>query len=112
MATPWAALRSYGLTAQAFLACLPGDAPRNAPTVQHYTWAVAPRGADERGEAQRACGDGCPAIEDPLPIPDGPRTVGLDGGDGRDWDEQKRPCAVLVGQRSLAGRRDEEEALP
>jgi len=80
METKWASLVSYGLTAQALKDFLPVDTTLNATTVQHHTLAVAQRCEDELGEEQWAFVEGCPATWETLPIPDGPLTVGIDGG--------------------------------
>jgi hypothetical protein len=80
METKWASLVSYGLTAQALKDFLPVDATLNATTIQNHALAVAQRCEDELGEEQWAFVEGCPADWATLPIPDGPMTVGIDGG--------------------------------
>ena len=89
METKWASLVSYGLTAQALKDFLPVDATLNAATIQHHALAVAQRCEDEPGEEQWAFVEGCPADWETLPIPDGPLTVGINGGYIRDWEEKK-----------------------
>jgi hypothetical protein len=54
--------------------------------------------------------EGCPAAWGRLPIPDGPITVGIDGGYVRDWDEKKGYFEVIVGKNILAFRRADAEA--
>jgi hypothetical protein len=54
---------------------------------------------------------GCPHDWSTLPILDGPLTVGIDGGYGRDWDEKKRPFEVIVGKSILAFKRDDAEDI-
>jgi hypothetical protein len=88
METKWASLVSYGLTAQALKDFLPVDATLNASTIQNHALAVAQRCEDELGEERWAFVEGCPADWGRLPIPDGPLTVGIDGGYVRDWDEK------------------------
>jgi hypothetical protein len=112
METKWASLISYGLTAQALKDFLPVDATLNATTVQNHTLKVAERCEAELGEEQWAFVEGCPRDWGNLPIPDGPLTVGIDGGYIRDWDEKKRQFEVIVGKSILAFRRDDEEDLP
>jgi hypothetical protein len=112
METKWASLVSYGLTAQALKDFLPVDATLNATTIQNHARAVAQRCEDELGEEQWAFVEGCPADWGRLPIPDGPLTVGIDGGYVRDWDEKKGHFEVIVGKSILAFRRDDEEDLP
>jgi hypothetical protein len=63
---------------------------------------VAPRCEDELGEEQWAFVEGCPADWETLPIPDGPITVGIDGGCVRDWNEKKSHFEVIVGKSMLA----------
>jgi len=104
-------LVSDGLTAQALKDFLPVDATLNATTIQNHTLAAAQRGEDELGEEQWAFVEGCPADWATLPIPDGPLTVGIDGGYVRDWDEKKGHFEVLVGKSILAFSRDDEEDL-
>src|SRR5262245_45348816 len=112
METKWASLVSYGLTAQALKDFLPVDATLNATTIQHHALAVAQRCEDELGEEQWAFVEGCPADWATLTIPDGPLTVGIDGGYVRDGDEQKGHFEVIVGNSILAFRRDDEEDIP
>jgi hypothetical protein len=112
METKWASLVSYGLTAQALKDFLPVDETLNATTIQNHTLAVAQRCEDELGEEQWAFVEGCPADWETLPIPDGPLTVGIDGGYVRDWDEKKGHFEVIVGKSILAFRRDDEDDIP
>jgi hypothetical protein len=64
------------------------------------------------GEEQMSFIDGCPRDWGNLPIPDGPITVGIDGGYVRDWDEKKRQFEVIVGKSILAFKREEAEDIP
>jgi len=112
METKWALLVSYGLTAQALKDFLPVEATLNATTIHYHALAVAQCCEDELGEEPSAFVEGCPANWKTLPIPDGPLTVGIDGGYVRDWDEQKGHFEVIVGKSILAFRRDNEEDIP
>jgi hypothetical protein len=112
METKWASLVSYGLTAQALKDFLPVDATLNATTIQNHTLTVAQRCEAELGEEQWAFVEGCPADWSRLPIPDGPLTVGIDGGYVRDWDEKKGHFEVIVGKSILGFRRADEEDIP
>jgi hypothetical protein len=112
METKWASLVSYGLTAQALKDFLPVDATLNATTVQNHTLKVAERCEAELGEEQWSFVDGCPRDWGNLPIPDGPLTVGIDGGYVRDWDEKKRQFEVIVGKSLLAFTREDTEDIP
>ena len=111
METKWASLISYGLTAQVLKDFLPVDATLNATTVQNHTLTVAQRCEDELGEEQWAFVEGCPADWATLPIPDGPMTVGIDGGYLRNWEEKQQHFEVIVGKSILAFRRDDEEDI-
>jgi hypothetical protein len=66
----------------------------------------------ELGEEQMSFIEGCPRDWGHLPIPDGPMTVGIDGGYVRDWDEKKRQFEVIVGKSILAFTREDEEDVP
>jgi hypothetical protein len=112
METKWASLVSYGLTAQALKDFLPVDATLNATTVQNHTLTMAQRCEAELGEEQWAFVEGRLADWGRLPSPDGPITVGIDGGYVRDWDEKKGHVEVIVGKSILAFRRADEEDIP
>jgi hypothetical protein len=112
METKWASLVSYGLTAQALKDFLPVDATLNATTIQNHTLTVAQRCEAELGEEQWAFVEGCPADWSRLPIPDGPLTVGIDGGYVRNWEEKQQHFEVIVGKSILAFHREDEEELP
>jgi len=110
--TKWASLVSYGLTAQALKDVLPVDETLSVSTVRTNALAVAQRCEAELGDEPMSFIDGCPRDWEQLAIPDGPITVGIDGGYVRDWDEQKGHFEVIVGKSLLAFRRDDEEDLP
>jgi hypothetical protein len=88
------------------------DATLNATTIQNHALPVAQRCEDELGEEQWAFVEGCPADWETLPIPDGPLTVGIDGGYVRDWDEKRSHFEVIVGKSILAFHREDEEDSP
>jgi len=112
METKWSSLVSYGLTIEALTAFLPLDVTLDVKTVRHDTLKVAERCEAELGEEQWSFIEGCPRDWDALPIPDGPLTVGIDGGYVRDWDAKKHNFEVIVGKSTLAFKRDEEEEHP
>jgi hypothetical protein len=93
METKWASLVSYGLTVEALTDFLPLD----VKTVRHDTLKVAERCEAELGEEQWSFIEGCPRDWGNLPIPDGPITVGIDGGYVRDWEAKKHNFEVIVG---------------
>ena len=112
METQWASLISYGLTAQALKDFLAVDATLNATTIQNHTLTVVQRCEDELGEEQWAFVEDCPATWETLPIPDGPLTVGIDGGHVRNWETTKQQFEVIVGKSILAFRREDAEDIP
>src|SRR5882672_994952 len=112
METKWASLVSYGLTVEALTDFLPLDVTLDVKTVRHDTLKVAERCEAELGEEQGSFIEGYPRDWGTLPIPDGPITVGIDGGYVRDWDEKKRHFEVIVGKSTLAFTREEDEETP
>jgi hypothetical protein len=112
METKWASLVSYGLTAQALKDFLPVDETLSVSMVRTNALAVAQRCEAELDDERMSFIDGCPRDWEPLPIPDGPITVGIDGGYVRDWDEKKGHFEVIVGKSILAFKREDEEDIP
>ena len=112
METKWSSLVSYGLTVDALTDFLPLDVTLDVKTVRHDTLKVAERCEAELGEEQWSFIEGCPRDWGNLPIPDGPITVGIDGGYVRDWEAKKHNFEVIVGKSTLAFKRDEEEETP
>jgi hypothetical protein len=80
METKWASLVSYGLTVDALTDSLPLDVILDVKTVRHDTLKVAERREAELGEEHWSFIEGSPRDWGNLPIPDGPITVGIDGG--------------------------------
>jgi hypothetical protein len=76
--TKWASLMSYGLTINLLEEVLPIDA--SLTTVVRHTHQVAERLEGELGEEQFMFVEGCQRDWDNLPYPNGPLTVGIDGG--------------------------------
>jgi hypothetical protein len=111
METKWASLVSYGLTVQALTDFLPIDETLSVSTVRTNALAVAQRCEAELGEEQVSFIDGCPAEWSRLPIPNGPLTVGIDGGYVR---AQPKPgwFEVIAGKSLLAFTRGEESEEP
>jgi len=109
--TKFASLLSYGLSTELLNEILPVDDKLNPVTLRNHLFRVAQRTEDALGEEQESFIDGCPRDGGRLPVPDGPLTVGIDGGfvraprkDG--WFE------VIVGKSMLAFTRDEEQETP
>src|SRR5207245_3964222 len=105
-------LVSYGLTVDALTDFLPLDVTLDVKTVRHDALKVAERCEAELGEEQWSFIEGCPRDWGVLPIPDGPITVGIDGGYVRDWDAKKHNFEVIVGKSTLAFTRDERTRRP
>jgi hypothetical protein len=112
METKWSSLVSYGMTVEALKDFLPLDAALAINTVRHDSLKVAERLEAELGDEQWSFIDGCPRDWAALPIPDGPITVGIDGGYVRNWEAKKTNFEVIVGKSTLAFKRDEEADIP
>jgi hypothetical protein len=109
--TKWAALMSYGLTVKLLQDVLPMEEPLEAVTVRNHVFTVAQRLEDALGDEQISFIDGCPRDWEALPIPDGPLTVGIDGGYVKAQGEQG--CfEVIAGKSLLAFHRGEEAQAP
>jgi hypothetical protein len=76
----FAALMSYGLTVELLADVLPLDQEINVATVFRDVQQVAERLEQALGEERPMFIEGCPHDWEQLPEPDGPLTVGLDGG--------------------------------
>ena len=109
--TKFASLLSYGISTELLQETLPVDEKLNPVTLRNHLLRVAQRTEDALGEEQGSFIDGCPRDWGQLPAPDGPLTVGIDGGfvraprkDG--WFE------VIAGKSMLSFTRDEEKEVP
>jgi hypothetical protein len=109
--TKWAALASYGVTVQLLQDVLPIDEPLHAFTIRQHVYKVAERLEQALGEEQWSFIDSCPAQWSRLPIPDGPLTVGIDGGYVRSQRKQGW-FEVIAGKSLLAFKRGEEAKKP
>jgi hypothetical protein len=112
MEAKWASLVSYGMTVAALKDFLPVDETLSVATVRTNTLTVAQRCEAELGEEHWSFIEGCPRDWGNLPIPDGPLTVGIDGGYVRNWDEKQRNFEVIVGKSTLAFKREDEDENP
>lgn len=95
----WAALLPYGVTVDVLEEVLPLHA--NHTTVYRHLQQVAERLEGELGDEQPFFIEGCQRDWDALPRPDGPLTVGIDGGyvHARDGDNRKAGWfEVIVGK--------------
>jgi len=110
--TKWASLMSYGLTTELLQEVLPMDSPLHASTIREHVCSVAERLENELGEEQWTFVEGCQRDWNQLPPPDGPLTVGIDGGYVRGRNKEAH-FEVMAGKSLLAFRRGagEEEEL-
>jgi len=95
----WASLVSYGVTIDLLEEVLPIHVSQTSLIRQ--VQQVAARLEGELGDEQACFIDGCQRDWDRLSIPDGPLTVGIDGGyvHARDGDNRKAGwCEVIVGK--------------
>jgi hypothetical protein len=97
----WAALLPFGVTVDVLEEVLPLQA--NRATVYRHTQQVAERLESELGDEQPFFIEGCQPDWDALPRPDGPLTVGIDGGyiQARDGDNHKAGWFELIVGKSV-----------
>jgi hypothetical protein len=109
--TKWAAVVSYGVTAQLLQDVLPIDDALAPCTIREHVFTVAERLEQQLGDEQWSFIDSCPAEWSHLPTPNGPLTVGIDGGYVR---AQGKPgwFEVIAGKSLLAFTRGEESEEP
>jgi len=115
--TKWASLAPYGVTTKLLHEVLPIDHTHSEVTVRNHTLQMARRKEQELGAEQPMFVDGCQAERDRLPIPDGPLTVGIDGGivrarRGTTGSKTANLFEVIAGKRILSFRRDDPEDVP
>jgi len=108
--TKWGSLIAYEKVTDLLKEVLPVSASTNHETVREHLHAVAERMEAELGEEKQP--DPVKPEEDPaLPLPDGPMTVGLDGGYVRAAHKEGF-FEVIAGRSMVAFRRREEDAVP
>ena len=105
--TKWASLMSYGMTAKLLQDVLPIEEPINTFTIRQHVADVAERLEEELGDEQFCFVEGSQRGWDELPSPDGPLTVGIDGGYVRGQRKQGQ-FEVIAGKSLLAFKRDQE----
>jgi len=109
--TKWAALMSYGLTAALLQDVLPIDEKLNAVTIRNHLFEVAERLEHTLGDEKVSFIEGAPREWGNQPIPDGPITVGIDGGYIRSQRKQGM-FEAIAGKSICAFKRDDNEAGP
>jgi hypothetical protein len=108
--TKWAALVSYGVTAELLHDVLPIDDALAPCTIREHVFKVAERLEQALGEEQWSFIDSCPAEWSRLPMPNGPLTVGIDGGYVR--AQQKQGWFEVIAGKSLLAFTQGEESEP
>ena len=108
--TKWGSLIPYEKVTDLLKEVLPVSESSNHETVREHLQAVAERMEAELGEERQP--DPVKPEEDlGLPLPDGPMTVGIDGGYVR--AAHKEGCFEVIAGRSVVPfRRREEDAVP
>lgn len=115
--TKWAALAPYGVTAKLLHEVLPIDQKHSAVTVRNQMLRMARRSEQMLDAEQAMFLEGSQDERSRLPIPDGPLSVGLDGGIVR---ARRDPTGakttnlfeVIAGKSILAFRRDDPDDEP
>lgn len=110
--TTWASLVSYGMTVNMLDDLLPLDEPLQAVTIRNHVLKMAQRLEEALGDEHVSFIEGCPRDWGELPLPDGPLTVGIDGGYVKAQGMAQGWFEVIAGKRLLAFRRQEEPAAP
>jgi hypothetical protein len=106
--TKWASLMSYGMTSKLLQEVLPIDEPVSTFTIRQHVADVAERLERELGEEQSCFIDGCQHDWDRLPPPDGPLTVGIEGGFIR-APRKEGHFEVIAGKSMLSFQRYEDQ---
>jgi hypothetical protein len=105
----WSSLLPYEVSCNLLHDVLPVNEKLSAVTMRNHLFAVGEGMEQELGEERRSLIEGCEPDGEQLPIPDGPLTVGLDGGLVR--ARHQRGCfEVIAGQSVLEFKRDDPEA--
>jgi hypothetical protein len=108
--TKWASLIPFARVANLLKEVLPVGDLVNQQTIRNHLYATAERSEQELGdERQPTLFEGSDEDWEQQPLPDGPMTVGIDGGYVRaahGWFE------VIAGKSVVAFRRDDEGEVP
>jgi len=110
--TKWASLSSYGMTIKLLQDVLPFDEPLEPVTIRNHVFKLAERLEEELGDEQVSFIEGCPRDWGELPTPDGPLTVGIDGGYVKAQGMEQGWFEVIAGKSILSFRRGDEQANP
>lgn len=99
--TKWAAVMSYGHTAQLLEEVLPLEKRISTATLSLHVQQVATRVDGELGDEQSSFIEGCPAEWETLPEPGAPLIMGIDGGYVHAREEHNRKASsfeIIVGK--------------
>ena len=110
--TKWASLIPFAKVVDLLKAVLPLDDAENQETVRNHLHATAERIEQELGEERQLnLFEGSEEEWEQQPLPDGPITVGIDGGYVRAAHKQG-VFEVIAGKSVVAFRREEEGNVP
>src|SRR5712692_9108232 len=103
--TKWAAVMSYGRTAQLLEEVLPLDKRISTAALSQHVQQVATRVDGELGDEQCSFIEGCPAEWEELPEPAEPLIVGIDGGyvHAREGQNRKAGFFEIIVGKSMTG---------
>ncbi|SDQ37430.1 ISKra4 family transposase [Pseudovibrio sp. Tun.PSC04-5.I4] len=96
--TKWASLVSYGITVDLLKDVLPIGKRLNAETVRRHLGRVASRMEAELADERYSFIETCAFDREHLPNPEGPITVGIDGGYVRSREKGQSHFEVMVGK--------------
>jgi len=94
----WSSLASYGVTAKLLQDFLPVGEKLNASTVRNHTMGIANRIESELKDEKLCFIEGHPEDWDRLPSPNGPISIGIDGGYVRSWHNRKKNFEIIAGK--------------
>jgi hypothetical protein len=109
--TKWASLIPFEKVADLLKEVLPVGETTNHETVREHLQAVAERMEGELGEERKPREFEAPDTEVERPLPDGPMTVGIDGGYVRAAHKQGS-FEVIAGRSVVAFQRAEADPVP
>jgi hypothetical protein len=107
----WASLISYGGVARLLEDVLPVAYTQNGMTIRNHVLETAERIETDLGEEKPMFFDGSEQDWEAQPLPDGPMTVGIDGGFVRAAHKEGF-FEVIAGKSVVDFRRSDEEATP
>jgi hypothetical protein len=109
--TKWASLIPFEKVVDLLKEVLPVAEATNSQTVREHLHAVAERIEQELGEERQPRDFATVEAIAELPLPDGPMTVGIDGGYVRAAHKQGN-FEVIAGRSVVAFRREEGDSVP